>query len=1187
MAVLRPRLETKSLDALDESLQQAPIAPIEEILQETGAAELAEVLPAVFRTTSLSCPATDLILVWPEDEGSVTLEFNPARMDAEVATDLLVQYLRLLQAAAESPATPWTTLPLLGPEEEQLILQNFNDKVQEFPQDATLHSLFEDRGDAQPDAIAVVHKGESLTYAELESRANRIAHRLRQSGVQADTLVGICMERSFEVVAGLLGILKAGGAYLPMDPTYPPERQQYMLEDSGVTIVLTQSHLQENIPSENIEILCLDQAELFQDSAEDRPQPVAGPRDLCYMIYTSGSTGEPKGVMLEHRGRVNNFLDFTTRFAVGPGDRLIALASLSFDMCAWDVFGILAAGATIVMPDPAQLQEPKHWAELIQDEQVNLWHTAPATLKMLVEYAESRPRLAPRNLRLVLLGGDWIPLDLPDRLRALAKNATVVSMGGATECSMDSTIFVVDQVDPAWKSIPYGEPMCNQLAYVLDDAMQPLPVGVPGELWLGGIGVGRGYFQRPELTVERFLPNPFPSPLGESDPNPRIYRTGDLAKWDEDGNLELLGRVDNQVKIRGYRIELGEIEARLRQHPMVQEGVVVAREDAVGEKRLIAYVIQDSNWAGDEEDKTAVSSEQVEGWQAVYDSAYAEAIGEEEPEDPTFNIVSWNSSYTGKQIPAEEMLVWVDATVQRILASNPKTVLEIGCGMGLLLFRVAPHCEKFLGTDCSQVAIDYVAKHLPSAQLQKKVQLAQRWAKNFEGVEENSVDEVILNSIVLDFPSMDYLFEVLEGAARVVRPGGTIFVGDVRSLPLYDAWRASVDLHHAAASASSEKLRQRLDTGRQLEEELVMDPEFFAWLQTTIPDIHGARIQLKRGAAVNELSAFRYDVTLFVGQEPTRPKVEMPHHSGVGLDLSKIQRLLQDCQHGLVIEGLANRRTQRAAATALYLGQAESCPTTAGAIREVLGAELGEGPTGVCPESLWALAEAEGLAVDLRWSALSPEEGRFDVAFLNVANSEVPDLLFPQDLPLLQAEAVAADFATNPLAARFERRMNRDLKLHLASTLPPYMVPAAFVPLPKLPLTPNGKVDRRALPAPNLTRAELDTSYVKPQAGLEELLADLWADILEVDRVGAQDPFVELGGHSLLAAHLQAKITALFPVEMGVGDVLTADTVTKSARLLRERATDAGFDADEAADLIQQLATMSESEVAAQMTEGS
>jgi len=536
----------------------------------------------------------DLVLsLGASTKGSISgaLCYDSELFDPRVAERMLSHLETLLAGALAQPETPIARLPFLTATERELVLHGWNDTALDFPRHLCLHELFEERVRKCPDAPAVVHAGTRLTYAALDARANRLANRLRELGVGPDVLVGLCAERSIEMVVGLLAITKAGGAYLPMDPTYPRERLAFMLEDSRVGVLLTQRGLASVLPEPRAEVklVLLDDPAAYGGSAQ-RPESGVGPENLAYVIYTSGSTGKPKGVVLDHRGRVNNFLDFNRRFEVGTGDALIALASLSFDMCAYDVFGTLAAGATIVMPRPDEMQDPRVWARLMQEHRVTLWHTAPAMLKMLVDQCESDPALVPSSLRLALLGGDWIPVNLPDRLRRIVPEARFISMGGATECSMDSTIYEVEEVDPAWRSIPYGEPMTNQLAYVLDENLQPVPALVPGELYLGGIGVGNGYLNRPELTAERFLPDPFARTNGA-----RMYRTGDLARWMEDGNLELLGRVDNQVKIRGYRIELGEIEARLRQHPAVREGVVVARPDAAGEKRLVAYYVPQSS----------------------------------------------------------------------------------------------------------------------------------------------------------------------------------------------------------------------------------------------------------------------------------------------------------------------------------------------------------------------------------------------------------------------------------------------------------------------------------------------------------------------------------------------------------------------------------------------------------------
>ncbi|MDQ3257401.1 MAG: amino acid adenylation domain-containing protein, partial [Acidobacteriota bacterium] len=715
----------------------------------------------------------------------------------------------LLEGIVANPDYRLSELPLLTRVERHQLLIKWNNTRVDYPEDMCLHELFEARVGQNPDAFAVSFGQAQITYAELNHRANRLAHHLRSLGVGPDGLVGICVERSLEMVVGLLGILKAGGTYVPLDPAYPAERLQFMLEDTETPVLLTQQRLLEELPEHSARVVCVDSDwDVIAQKSSANPESGITPENLAYVIYTSGSTGRPKGAMLNHRGRVNNFCDFNRRFSVGAGDRLLALSSLSFDMSAYDVCGTLAAGATVVLPEPSATLDPARWAQLMVGHEITVWHSVPALLEMLVDYTEDRPELWPRALRLVLLGGDWIPLTLPNRIKALAKGVRVISMGGATEVSMDSTIYEIKETDPNWKSIPYGAPMANQLAYVLDRNSNPVPVGVPGELHLGGVGVGRGYLNRPELTAEKFIANPFRE--GE-----RMYKTGDLARYRRDGNLELLGRIDYQVKIRGFRVELGEVEAALRKHPAVRECVVLAREGKYGEKRLVAYVVQDSAYLGNSEEVREWQEAQVSQWQMVYDTAYSRPSGQE---DPTFNIVSWDSSYTGQPLAAEEMREWVDQTVERIRSLKPRRVLEIGCGTGLLLFRVAPECETYWGTDISPVALNHVAQELKRQNL-SHVSLFQRGADDFVGIEPGSFDTVILNSIIMDFPSVDYLLRVLKGAVRILASGGSIFVGDVRNLTLLEAFATSVQLYKAPASLTKQQLRQRIRKQIELEEE--------------------------------------------------------------------------------------------------------------------------------------------------------------------------------------------------------------------------------------------------------------------------------------------------------------------------------------------------------------------------------
>jgi amino acid adenylation domain-containing protein len=451
-----------------------------------------------------------------------------------------------------------------------------------------LHTLM-----APPDdRPAVAAPGRTLTYRDLHRRGTALGRRLRAAGARPNTLVGVVMEKGWEQVVGTLGILWSGAAYLPIDPELPADRRRYLLENGEVGIVVSQPWLDDRIAAqgewpEGLQRLRVE----AEEPAEVEPlAPCQRPEDLAYVIYTSGSTGQPKGVVIDHRGAVNTILDLNDRFRIGPDDRVLALSSLSFDLSVYDIFGTLAAGGTIVFPEAARRRDPQHWAERVASEGVTLWNSVPALMEMLAEQASHRPPEAGANagtLRLVFLSGDWIPVSLPARIRALpyvTPDVEVISMGGATEASIWSIIHPIGEVDPAARSIPYGRPMVNQTFHVLDGHLLPRPTWVPGLLYIGGVGLAKGYWRDPAKTATSFITHP---ETGE-----RLYRTGDLGRYLPSGDIEFLGREDSQVKIRGYRVELGEIEAVLAGHPAVRDAVVVARDGGVpGEKRLSAYIV--------------------------------------------------------------------------------------------------------------------------------------------------------------------------------------------------------------------------------------------------------------------------------------------------------------------------------------------------------------------------------------------------------------------------------------------------------------------------------------------------------------------------------------------------------------------------------------------------------------------
>ncbi|WP_152447183.1 non-ribosomal peptide synthetase [Janthinobacterium sp. HH01] len=527
------------------------------------------------------------VRAFPGAQIMLVLTYYRHRLDDDIAAAMLDQLRSLVERLASGSGRRLGDIEAVAGPHAERVLRSWNATGHAYDQAQTLHGMAERQAVQRPRQLALVAGGERLTYAELDARANQLAHHLRQHGVAPGDRVGLCTEKSAATVVGMLAVMKAGAAYVPLDPAYPPARLAYMVDDARLKVLLTWGRGAEASAALAVARIALD-ADWPRIAAQPRSAPAlrVSPEAYAYVIYTSGSSGQPKGVMLNHRGRVNNVEDYCRMFGIGPDDRTLCVSSLSFDISVCDLFWTLHSGGTLVFPSPGAEKDPEHWLDLVGREGVTLWHSAPMLMDALLESAAARDAV-PASLRLAVLDGDWIPLSMPDRVRAAFPAAQVVSAGGATELSIDSLTYPVGAVDPAWRSIPYGKPMANQSAYIVDRHLALAPVGVPGELLLGGVGVAAGYFERPGLSAEKFIPHPWPAAPGE-----RLYRTGDLARFGADGTIELLGRIDFQVKIRGIRIELGEIEATLRTHPLVAACLVSAVPDQGGELRLAAYVVR-------------------------------------------------------------------------------------------------------------------------------------------------------------------------------------------------------------------------------------------------------------------------------------------------------------------------------------------------------------------------------------------------------------------------------------------------------------------------------------------------------------------------------------------------------------------------------------------------------------------
>jgi amino acid adenylation domain-containing protein len=1330
-------------------------------------------------------------------EGLVgNLSYTTDLFTADSIARMIGHLQTLLEHVADDPAQRLMEIQLLTKAEHQQLLVDWNDTKANYVYDQCIHDLFQAQVERTPDAIALVFEDAHLTYRELDACADCLAYHLCGLGVGPEVRVGVCMEPSLGLAVGLLGILKAGGVYVPLDPGYPADRLAFMLEDCQALVLLTQQHLVAQLPTHRALSICLDlDWERIAQQHGQHPLTEVTPKNLAYMIYTSGTTGRPKAVMVEHRQLVNTLFALQSKIGFTSSDKVPCIASFCFDIALFELLGPLLVGGTAILLTKQDILDFSKFSELLQ--RVTFIHAVPSLMQYVLEniWKSATCNRYP-NIKNILVGGDLVPINLVENIQETFV-AQIYLGYGPTESTIICTVYKVP-VDGMVQRHIIGTPVSNMNLRIYDKHRNLVPVGVPGELYVGGAGVTRGYWQQDELTKERYVTIDYQ----------RFYKTGDLVRYLPDGNIEFLGRTDHQVKIRGYRIELGEVEAVLGRHPAVQTAVVLARQDTLKEKQLVAYVVcnPDHQYTGVsiEEDQ----NEYITQWQMLYDETYSQ----QPPHlDPAFNTIGWNSSYTGQPIPAVEMREWVDQTVERILSLHPRRVLEIGSGSGLLLFRIAPDCEYYCGTDFSQSALDYLRQQLSRQPLSGTV-LLHRTADNFDDIEPGMFDVIILNSVVQYFPNVDYLIRVLEGAVRVVRPGGSIFVGDVRNLALLETYHASVQFSQAAPALSAAQLQQRMQRCVVEERELLLNPAFFAALQHHLPNVTHVQHQLKRGRYHNELTRFRYDVTLHVSTEPIRVTPCYMDWQESHLTLAALHHLLAETQpEVLVLTGVPNARLVQQAKLLELLVHGKDDESVEQLRVSLSDAQSDTSPEGIDPEALWAFSHKLPYTVHITWS-MNRADGRYDVLFRRqtsdcTANTNLvavtsPDMLmhpepwrayandplrrghvdsvhnrvelwpsipeypFVFDDLLGSADASDADlhdiyktsiddnanveeggtivpgrkitrmvavrfpdeilremkftkssrdyverifdhfgyrfdlrlciknfpksyfisdvqmceginhnerskdkcgsnliFAVNkrsrfdgflvwddlyvahsyavdgldrhqglmsicfpvfypgvdvsegdiievvynllPLdncvfsdysirgtlnrkddSCQFEyesihhkmrykmttfyhelfkddvvsirsdqqnERLIRDIKRHLRSCLPEHMMPAAFVQIDSLPLSPNGKIDRQMLPIHDFVRPDFENTFVAPRTPIEERLANIWADVLNLECVGVNDNFFVLGGHSLLATQLISRVRNAFQVDLPLRSLFEEPTLAGLAMRLAEQ----------------------------------
>ncbi|AXE88333.1 Gramicidin S synthase 2 [Streptomyces sp. Go-475] len=1052
--------------------------------------------------------------------------FDRPRMDV-----LVRHYLTLLGAAADDPGLRVGDLPLSDDAERLRLLAGSGPRhtsetapgtdtdtetetetdtdidtdtdTKTEPDTETVPDAFAAQVRATPDAPALADGDTTLTFAELDSRVSALAGQLLRCGVVAETPVAVCLPRSADSVVALLAVLRSGGVYVPLDPEWPAGRVAHVLDEVAAPVVITR-----DLPADPGRVH-LDPRQA--PAGGPAPMPRLHPDQAAYIIYTSGSTGAPKGVTVQHRS-LHHLLSHVRHMAQGGPRRNVAhTTAMTFDP-SLEQFLWLVAGHTLHIAPEDVRRDPEALVGLVRRAAIDVLNVTPSHLAMLIEAGLLEGDRVPGTL---LVGGEAVSATLWRTLREQGAATRVFNLYGPTEATVDATCH--DLSGPV--DIPViGTPLPGVRVRLLDERLRPVPIGVAGEIYLGGPGLARGYVNRPSLTAQRFVADPY----GDT-PGSRLYRTGDRARWRPDGTLEYLGRTDHQIKLRGFRIEPGEIEAVLTHHPAVKEAAVTVADDD-GTARLIALVALDSH-ARHGGSADGDQSAQVEDWNAVFETTHVDAADGE----LTFNIKGWNDSLTGAPIPAEHMREWVDTTVVRLLDGPAKRVLEIGCGTGLLMWRLLPHVAEYTGTDFSRPAVEWLREGLRRRPA-RHARLHHREATDFTGVDAASTDLVVINSVVQYFPDRDYLDAVLDRAVDATADQGRVFVGDVRNLALAPQFYARQALAHADPGASAQDVARAAGELAALDGELLISPEYFTALAARSPRVTGVEILPRRGRHRNEMSLYRYDVVLHVGDRPAAPGPEVVTWGEQVHDLASLSALLDHRgPDALLVRGVANDRLTRD--------------------NELL--DLPVRTTAVDPEDLWTLENSTPYRVSVSWAAADPH-GAMDVLLVRQGLHDDRPLLVPHPAP--EPSARLTNAPTRHRRTTEEGPAADGLRAWLAERLPAQLLPARIVEVDALPRTGTGKLDRGALGGlvtAGRAARQGDSAATAPRTGLERTLADAWAQVLGLAEVGVHDNFFALGGDSLLAIRAVARCRRA-GVRLTVRQLLSEQTVAALAAALDE-----------------------------------
>ena len=927
------------------------------------------------------------------DSLGIELHYDASLFAAADARRLALQFQQLLVGALERPDAALEDFDILSDDERRLVVHEFNDTQADFGRSNLIHELVEIQAARTPDALAIETANERLTYRELNEKANQLAHFLRSAG--SVTLVGVCAERSPEMIVGLLGILKAGGAYLPLDPSLPQQRLELILAEARPQLILTQEYLSEVLPAGDATVIRLD-ADWPRIAGEPAKNPDIAVSDVnpAYVIYTSGSTGRPKGVVISHRAICNRLLWLQAEYPLTSEDILLQKTVFSFDASIWEIFVPLLAGARVVLAEAGREHDPSYLVQAIAEHKVTILQLVPSMLALLLE-EKGLEEL--QSLRRMFSGGEALPVALAKRFYNRFDAADLVNLYGPTESSIDATHYACTREAfsalQTRGTVPIGKPLSNVSVHVTDEKLRPVPIGVAGELCIGGVGLAHGYVNRPHLTAEKFIPDPF-----SREPGARLYRTGDLARYTSEGNVGFLGRLDHQVKIRGNRIELGEIDAVLMQHELVSAAVAIVRDDEAGQQRLVAYIVPQEFQDAEREDLYRLPN----GSQVAHLS--------KNETDALYKEIFEDQSYLR----------------HGIALSDESVVVDVGANIGMFSL--------------------FVHQRWPQAQV--------------------------------------YAFEPIPTTYEILRTNINLH-------------RANVKPYNCGLSAQSGTATFAFYPQMSAMSGMYAD----AVADEQVTRVYMANQDQRLVEFADELMAGRFSAEYF------------------------------DCPLKTVSEVMRENRIERVDLLKVDVEKSE--------LDVLRGIDADD----------WSRIKQVVVEVHDQNDRLREVRELLEHHGFDVVCEQDPLLIHTPiyNLYAVHPSRAEAGEPRQPKAEHADQLSVSALHRYLKERLPDYMIPSAFVMLKALPLLPNGKLDRSALPEPEAVRPELEQAFVAPRTPVEELLAGIWAQLLNVERVGINDNFFELGGHSLLVTQVVTRARAAFKIELPLRSVFERQTVAQLA----------------------------------------